>query len=442
MQELSPRKRCEPSPRKRARVEPEDGRPKWEVEPDAFVHARRAIKLRFVDSAGALSDSFEPEFTHQLFEGEAIACPAAEQPLAIEVIYSPACALYYRLANDAPMAGAAEAAMYKLAEQLPDSARSLDELREQARAPFAVDVCGERLSEYTLPAAAGATYEIYCAELHDGTAARRAYAERLVSTFRWPIETWEGIDMADDRWRLISLVERGADGARRVVGGVTVFRFSRWASGGTQLLLRVCQIGILPPFRSKGHGGRLLQAVYAYAAAQGAGLVTVEDPNASFRLLRDLTDARNCLAKGLLKPVSTSSTPSAEQMAEARRELLITDEQCVRCHELQQYRMLRAELEAAGADDEAATKPFRLMIKRRLNKRHQEELDSVLSIAEQQAAEAAIVAKAGGPKADAAAIEATKQEAVTKRKERLGELYDDLVSEYVEIAGYIVSRRG
>ena len=46
--------------------------------------------------------------------------------------------------------------------------------------------------------------------------------------------------------------------------------------------------------------------------------MTVEDANPEFRMLRDLTDARNCKRSGLLTPSSCDSPPTEEMLAEAR----------------------------------------------------------------------------------------------------------------------------
>ena len=99
--------------------------------------------------------------------------------------------------------------------------------------------------------------------------------------------------------------------------------------------------------------------------------MTVEDPNPKFRLLRDLTDARNCVAKQLLVPASVSEPPSEAQLEAARDALLLTDEQLLRCYELQQFELLQKSKKgkAAEAELEKVEKPFRLAIKRRLGVR-------------------------------------------------------------------------
>ena len=62
----------------------------------------------------------------------------------------------------------------------------------------------------------------------------------------------------------------------------------------------------------------------------------------------------------------------SEAISEARRRLMLTDEQAARSYELRQFIQLRPQLL------EAEVKPWRLQVKRRLNKKHKEELDGLL----------------------------------------------------------------
>jgi len=177
---------------------------------------------------------------------------------------------------------------------------------------------------------------------------------------------------------------------------------------------------VLPPFRSRGHGTRLLQAVYDHARSVGALEVTVEDPNPQFRLVRDLTDARNCIAHGLLAPPSPSTAAPPTALSEARRQVLITEDQAARCYELQQYLQLRRQEAAVGDEgkrEEALDelrKPWRLQVKKRLNKKHKEDLDALLVPVEQQQGEEA----------------PDKTALADRRKARLEELFQQVAAEY------------
>jgi len=185
----------------------------WVAEPDRFVDAHECLSLRFVGSAAQLrSDkTYTPQYVHQIFKDEAIDLPPSSRPLKMEVLYSAASLeVWIRCANDAePEGDAAMDALYALAGQLPAPCASLDEFMRRAEAPFdPAAVCGDLLETYTLPlsgsgseAAGGATTcAVYCGALQ-GDAARRGFAERVQSMFRWYIEGYSAIDLDDERWR-------------------------------------------------------------------------------------------------------------------------------------------------------------------------------------------------------------------------------------------------
>ena len=297
-------------------------------------------------------------------------------------------------------------------------------------------LCGDLIEEYT--AKGGATCGVYCGTL-DGDEARRGFLTRVQSSMRWYIENYSAIDLDDERWRFFAVFEKPADGSsggHRLVAAATIFRFTRFASGGLQTLLRICQVLVMPPYRAQGHGKQLLQAVYAHARREGAVQVTVEDPNPQFRFVRDLTDARNCVDKKLLAPPSFSEPPTEQQLEQARTELLLTDEQIWRCYELQQFDLLQRS--GGGGDGDGGKgkapaadveKPFRLAVKRRLNKRHQEELDGVAMQAAQP--DGAPVQAEAQDEAEAARAKAVGVEA---RKRRLEELYQETITEYQALA--------
>ena len=168
--------------------------------------------------------------------------------------------------------------------------------------------------------------------------------------------------------------------------------------------------------------------------------MTVEDPNESFRLLRDLVDYRNCVRMGLMKPAAASESPSSEALAAARAALRLTEEQLTRCHEMQQYQMVKSAPAVAG-DADAHVKPWRLLVKRRLLKLHKEELDALLSVQAKEAKDAAKEAEKGGASEGASAAGAaggggdapSREDLVAMRKARLEELFQELVQEYDEV---------
>ena len=66
---------------------------------------------------------------------------------------------------------------------------------------------------------------------------------------------------------------------------------------------RISQFLILPPFQRSGHGARLFEIVYQWAALHYAPLrdITVEDPSPNFVGLRDFCDLSFLVKEGLVK---------------------------------------------------------------------------------------------------------------------------------------------
>lgn len=442
----------------------------WETQPSKYLDGTTVVKLKFVgtlDEAAKVSTlpTHSVEFVHQIFDNQgAIECSESERPLQLEVVYSAATLdVCHKLDPTKASTGVADS-MMRLAAALPSPAEeSYSDLVPMPGWSPAGKLAGDNVASYTLPAAGpGATFEIYAAQLGaDAPAERLRFAERLQTIFRFCIETSEPIDATNDSWSLITIFERkdeirggaGSDDrvmspsppTHRLVAASTVYRFQRFIAGqGFVPLVRICQAATLPPFRGQGHGSRMLQAIYTLAKESvDAREVTVEDPNDDFRLLRDLVDYRNCVEGGFMKPKAVDgSPPPASLLSAARGALRVTEEQLIRCFEMQQYAQIGKQ--AAGED---GAKPWRLCIKRRLLKLHQEELDAVLSVkakAEKDAAKEAAAAKDAAKEATKGAAKGegggssadegpSKEDLVAARKARLEELFQELLAEYDQV---------
>ena len=401
-----------------------------ETSPERFVDGSKAVFVRFIATpleAEAIqsegSPAFPAEYVHQIFEPDgAIECPPEERPMRIEVAYSAASLDYVVLPSGSGKA--VTQAAQTLAATLPSPPAAAIGGLVEATTSFAPAgaVAGERITEY---ARDGRSYEVYSAALGaEAPPERLRFAERLQSIFRFCIETSSAIDHGDERWRVVTIFEAPAGGEPyRLVAASTLFSFKRWLPRrGPVLLLRVCQVVTLPAFRSHGHGARLLQAIYELAGSLDAAEVTVEDPNDSFRLLRDRVDYRNACERGLLAPESTDGPPSSEAVDDARSALRLTEEQCVRVHEMRQLAKLR---EAGGSVlAEEVIKPFRLLVKKRLAKKHKEELDAMLSLHAREENEPAAGASSEGD------APPSREALVALRKERLQAMWAELLAEY------------
>ena len=115
----------------------------------------------------------------------------------------------------------------------------------------------------------------------------------------------------------------------------------------------------------------------------------MEDPCPAFRFVRDVVDLRLCQELNLLIPEESGSALHETQRAVARKALRITEEQIARCYEMQAFRMLeeairKLPVQGSSSDDKDANaraeelkRAFRLNVKRRLNKKHEEVLKAM-----------------------------------------------------------------
>ena len=215
-----------------------------------------------------------------------------------------------------------------------------------------------------------------------------------------------------------------------LAGYMTLFFFPspfRKPCPGT--VVRVCQALILPPYQRAGHGRRLLQSVYdhvvlengtATTSSKSLGLsmrtknddpiveLNVEDPAPAFVALRNRVDYERLLhfqskAKDSSLDVPTILTsfqdmqvdhkdyfvpPKEDDIVALASFLKVTPKQARIVCEMTKLRTMQVSTENhhhdnAQADDHLA-KQFRLMVKKRLNKEHREDLSACRNKQEMQ----------------------------------------------------------
>jgi histone acetyltransferase 1 len=201
-----------------------------------------------------------------------------------------------------------------------------------------------------------------------------------------------------------------------LVGYFTLFHFiALFHKPDPGLILRICQALILPPFQGQGHGRRLLQTVYNLAhkdsgqasASEGDSQyrniiqVNVEDPAPAFVALRNKMDLKlvlehyeewNWSEKGstrssdLCKSLASQnklalffSAMAEKEASEMSVKAKITPKQIHIANELLKLKAIHASAEQqqdriSNADKETIERFFRLMVKKRLNKEHRDEL--------------------------------------------------------------------
>ncbi|CAM9942467.1 unnamed protein product, partial [Phaeothamnion confervicola] len=236
------------------------------------------------------------------------------------------------------------------------------------------------------------------------------YHNRAQGLAYWFIETADKIDLSDERWEVFYLyhVEKVESGpavgdkapAKEACGDdngyFTVHNFRNPLLGVRQ---RVCQALLLPPYQRRGHGGRLLRHIYARAAKRPEVFeVTVEDPAPAFQL-RDVTEAQLCRDANVFSSEAlggrslTAEDPFSFLFEGSKHRNGVSDTglklcSAVLCPEGQpsystcassHFLVLLWRYEsflvlAPAALIQEACKRFRLTVKRRLLKRHREEL--------------------------------------------------------------------
>jgi histone acetyltransferase 1 len=173
------------------------------------------------------------------------------------------------------------------------------------------------------------------------------------------------------------------DSKYSLAGYVTLFYFdSPFRRPRPGLVVRICQVLVLPPYQGSGHGRRLLQAVYNHVAHADPQVVevNVEDPAPAFQVLRNAVDYQQ---------FRHSSTPwfhhcdddndeyelSPTRAQEAASRAKITVRQVHLVYEMERYR----QWQTANDDDHNDARRWRRMVQKRLHREHKEMLSSLPS---------------------------------------------------------------
>ena len=221
------------------------------------------------------------------------------------------------------------------------------------------------------------------------------YHSRVQPLALFYIENADGVDIANPEngyWQVIYVFCRHSANQCSLVGYSTLFNFAAPFHQPTPgNILRVCQVLVLPLYQRQGHGRRMLSTVYDYAHGHYSKIlpkqqqsddivqVNVEDPAPGYTRMRNRVDYERYhgdIATLKLKPSASLSKAKAVELAGAWK---ITPAQVHIVHQLDQFRKTDF-----STDD--SSKSFRLLVKRRLNQVHQEDLSAHNSKEAKQAA--------------------------------------------------------
>lgn len=279
---------------------------------------------------------------------------------------------------------------------------------------------GSFLKEEYLTAPPGqihSTYErngqTFCISVCEGQecASFHSSVQKLAYYF---IETAEDVDVGSNEasWKCLYLCRKHEEDKFSFAGYMTLFHFSspfRKPKSGT--VLRVCQALVLPSLQRAGHGKAMLHAVFATADTTVVE-INCEDPAPEFQQLRLVVDYERFLEQGrvwfsqsenttispqddgFFSPINDSTAQQLTTKAlTTAKQIQMVFELDVLCR-LEEYLSTASEL----SNRTDLEKSYRLMVKQRLRRQHQEEIDAHSDKAE--------------------------------RQKHLGQLYDDLYQSY------------
>lgn len=357
------------------------------------LQATDVVQLRFIhdvsqiDSAGAAgphppSLTVHPPFLHQIFPNSVI---HGWRSLTVAVyVHLPSLTYWIDSAGEEADHGGdrdATSPMNASALLTPFVKGGLVESRtefEKAIGDTALPQLTNRVTEYDKNGRKFAIYkQSFFRKAEDGTMVKNdefhEFHLRMSFLMFVHIDGASFIDDEDPRWEVFVTMEEMGGKSQCFVGYATIYRFSVLTKHGGEGVafcdrFRISQVIISPLEQGKGHGSKLLHAIYKNAQARNAIEVTVEDPSLGFRILRDVTDLKSAYTMDLLQPdVAMADKDEEATVSNLRKELLLTNGQAKRCLEVHQLRFVDRQ-------DEAQYKKYRLQVKRRLFKDNYEVL--------------------------------------------------------------------
>jgi histone acetyltransferase 1 len=290
---------------------------------------------------------------------------------------------------------------------------------------FLTEPVGRVYEEYVVDREDGNPPLNFVITVADGKAPEVAdYHGRVQPLALFFIENADNVDVTSTDhgyWKVLYVFQKHSSGEAprySLVGYFTLFHFiALFHKPHPGIIVRICQALVLPPYQGQGHGGRMMQAVYKVAHKmyksqrdQAADdsiphdivQVNVEDPAPAFVALRNKTDFEMIKKHGeewgwpdivhgdpneKLDAAAAVFTGLSESKAvELAAKAKITPHQVHIVHDLIKLEALDAALQETALQHgkEELERLFRLMVKKRLNKEHREELGGLGSKDEQK----------------------------------------------------------
>eukprot|EP00299_Pterocystis_sp_00344_P002939 c1332_g1_i1.p1 GENE.c1332_g1_i1~~c1332_g1_i1.p1 ORF type:complete len:398 (+),score=104.52 c1332_g1_i1:59-1195(+) len=344
------------------------------------IRANQVIDISLIHSQDDLTSEhqqvkpFHPDFTHQIFPDEKI--EGHSKPKIQLIFHASDMSLCMRITCDS----------------IKGAMTDIDShMRKVIHHPFVSDVSalfanprqftpsGEKVHEYSLSSdgSDAIKYEIFSSDLSNPTFA--AFHRRIQIFTLFFIDGASYIDENDPRWFVYTLFQRkedqaGGDVQYSFVGFTTVYNFFAYPEHSRK---RISQFVILPPFQRQGHGYRFLSTVHSLSLMDKNCIeLCVEDPTDNFQNLRLLVELVLCHKEQVFDFTNPAIREkfwnlTKESVAELVSRLRLTTNSIRRIHEIMKFRAL------GPAPTDQESKEFRLGVKRRLYKRHEDELEGV-----------------------------------------------------------------
>ena len=339
----------------------------------------RTVNDLDLDNVASSQETFQPEFTHQLFgEQENI---FGYKDLRVRILYSSSrmnkfvSIKYSQMISPKMCKGVdPDDVLEILKEKIPGKwFTNIDLFTQEIEKESSFSPFGEKQSQHVVTKeGVTRTFEVYRTEASKDPGFLD-YHSNIETWLLWFIDGASYIDVDDSKWEFFTLYEKtpldgssvngsgmnGTPGRYHFVGYCTVYRYYCYPD---KTRPRISQFLILPPFQRQGLGSHLLNSIYDHYKPQSVVTdITVEDPSDTFVRLRDYVDCVNCSKLESFRKEKLMEGWNEEVMGgEARDKLKINVKQARRVYEILKFKNI-------NRNDEEAVKPFRLEVKSRLN---------------------------------------------------------------------------
>jgi histone acetyltransferase 1 len=258
---------------------------------------------------------------------------------------------------------------------------------------------GSVLTEYSVD---DNTFVLALANGDDSQSITQDYHAQIQKLAIWFIENADDVNVGNTQsgfWKVLYLFQKHNPSKYSLVGYITLFHFiAPFHKPTPGVILRICQALVLPPYQGQGHGKRLMQCIYdmihekyekeCYYSTQQQQQpivqVNVEDPAPGFTALRHKVDLQwltdhpewwpsDRKNKDITDPTIFFTALSEAQAVETSARAKITPQQVHIVNELQKLQALQ-HYNDSGDMKEELEKRFRLLVKKRLNKDHAEDM--------------------------------------------------------------------